>query len=114
MTGGKHFDRQVIHDGFKVFPSYIEETLMKNPMVKECCVVGQDGKEHAQGRLPVGHVVLDSCVNSSDEVIEELKQACKIELPEYAQPQLYYVLDSMPLTSIGKINYRFLENKTNN
>ena len=103
----------VRHDGFKVFPSLIENTLMKNPMVKECCVVGQNDRDHAQGMLPVGYVVLDSHTYDPDEVINELKCMCEAELPEYAQPQLFYVLDSMPLTSIGKINYRFLEKQVN-
>ena len=103
----------VRHDGFKVFPSLIENTLMKNPMVRECCVVGQNDQDHAQGMLPVGFVVLDKSTKDPNEVIEELKELCETDLPEYAQPKLFYILDSMPLTSIGKINYRYLENSAN-
>ena len=101
------------HDGFKVFPNLIENTLMKNPMVKECCVVGQNDRSHAQGMLPVVYVVLATHPLDLDEVIGELKNMCEEELPEYAQPRFFYVLDSMPLTPIGKINYRYLEERAN-
>ena len=86
---------------------------MKHPLVKECCVVGQKDKNHSQGMLPVGYVVLDHKTYDPDSVLDDLKLKCEEELPEYAQPQLFYVLDAMPLTSIGKINYRDLKIRAN-
>lgn len=42
-----------------------------------------------------------------------LIELCKKELPEYAQPVDFVFIDKMPLTPIGKIDYRKLEYKAN-
>ena len=41
--------------------------------------------------------------------LEELRQLCAEELPEYVQPVGYKFIDSMPMTPIGKFDYRKLE-----
>lgn len=41
--------------------------------------------------------------------MRELQQICKEELPEYVQPVGYKFLDELPLTPIGKVDYRKLE-----
>lgn len=40
------------HDGFKVFPSMIENVISRHPAVHQCSVVGCTDKDHVQGRLP--------------------------------------------------------------
>ena len=101
------------HDGFKVFPGFIENTILKNPLVKQCCVVGQNDLSHAQGMLPIAYIVLRNDKGNQDELLKELKLLCEEELPEYAQPRAFFIIDSMPLTSIGKIDYRYLEKCAN-
>ena len=39
------------------------------------------------------------------------KDLCNKELPEYAQPVEYIILPELPVTPIGKIDYRALEAK---
>ena len=41
--------------------------------------------------------------------MDELKMLCQKELPEYAQPVEFRLIDSLPLTPIGKVDYRALE-----
>lgn len=104
----------VRHDGFKVFPSFIENVVLKNDSVQECCSVGTEDKCHAQGMLPVVFVVLtEKAKKKKDRIIKELTELCQEELPEYAQPEEIFVIDKLPLTSIGKIDYRELENRVN-
>lgn len=98
------------HDGFKVFPSMIKKTIARHKAVKACCVVGVSDSGHSQGRLPVVYSVLNpEYIEEKSAVKQELVTLCKNELPEYSQPIDYMFRDSLPLTSIGKIDYRMLE-----
>ena len=100
------------HDGFKVFPSMIENVISRHPAVQQCSVVGCTDKDHVQGRLPFVYVVLDPAADHKKrQIVRELQQICKEELPEYVQPVGYKFLDELPLTPIGKVDYRKLEEK---
>ena len=100
----------VRHDGFKVFPSMIEKTISSHKTVVSCCVVGTPDKEHSQGKLPAAHIVLaPGFSGKEDDVRRQLAALCRKELPEYAQPVEYVFRTSLPLTPIGKVDYRVLE-----
>ena len=99
------------HDGFKVFPSMIENVISRHPAVHQCSVVGCADKDHVQGRLPFVYLVLDPAVPAAKrkQIIKELRQLCMEELPEYVQPVAYKFIPEMPMTPVGKIDYRQLE-----
>lgn len=42
-------------------------------------------------------------------VKKDLFGLCKSELPEYAQPSDFVFVEGLPLTPIGKVDYRKLE-----
>ena len=48
-------------------------------------------------------------IDREAEIMRELTVLCKKELPEYAQPVEFRFKDALPLTPIGKIDYRALE-----
>ena len=110
---GSRIKRLIIRpDGFKVFPSMIENAISHHPAVRQCSVVGCVAKDHPQGRLPFVYVVLDPAADHKKrQIVRELQQICKEELPEYVQPVGYKFLDELPLTPIGKVDYRKLEEK---
>ena len=98
------------HDGFKVFPSMIENVVSRHPAVHQCSVVGCADKDHTQGRLPFVYIVLKADTTAKKkQVIRELERMCAEELPEYVQPVAYKFISSMPMTPVGKIDYRQLE-----
>ena len=100
------------HDGFKVFPSMIENVISRHPAVQQCCVVGCADTDHTQGRLPFVFVVLDpAATGKKRQILRELRQLCREELPEYVQPasSAYKVITEMPMTPAGKADYRKLE-----
>ena len=98
------------HDGFKVFPSMIENVVSRHPAVHQCSVVGCTDKDHVQGRLPFVYIVLKADTTAKKkQVIRELERMCAEELPEYVQPVAYKFISSMPMTPVGKIDYRQLE-----
>ena len=98
------------HDGFKIFPSMIENVLSTHPAVRNCSVVGCADKDHVQGRLPLAYIVLDPhCEKKKRQIIRELRAMCADELPEYALPVGYKFIDALPLTPVGKVDYLTLE-----
>ena len=98
------------HDGFKVFPAMIENVVSRHPAVHQCSVVGCADKDHTQGRLPFVYIVLKSDTTAKKkQVIRELERMCAEELPEYVQPVAYKFISSMPMTPVGKVDYRQLE-----
>lgn len=99
------------HDGFKVFPSLIENVISQHPAIQQCSAVGCDDKDHVQGRLPFVYLVLDPAADAhkKKQIVDELRQRCTEELAEYVQPVGYKFVPTLPLTPVGKIDYRKLE-----
>ena len=99
------------HDGFKVFPSMIENVVSQHPAVHQCSVVGCADKDHVQGRLPFVYIVLTPAAAGvkKKQLIQELRQMCEEELPEYVQPVAYKFVSELPMTPVGKVDYRKLE-----
>lgn len=98
------------YDGFKVFPSIIENVISQHDAVDACKVVAIADAEHAQGKLPKAHIVLKEGHEESEDIIrDEIQQMCAEKLPEYCQPKEFKIRKDLPLTAIGKIDYRALE-----
>ncbi len=94
------------NDGFKISPFIIEKIIMKHPNVFDCCIVGVKDKEHGIGCVPIAYVVL---CNSAFDSIEEIKTICNSELSPKYIPQDFIIIDKLPLTQNGKVDYHSLE-----
>lgn len=101
------------YDGYKVFPVFIEDVVMQHSDIDNCCAIGKIDKEHIQGKLPYVYVVCKNKDIDEDKLKQELYELCKAELPEYAMPIGFSICDSLPVTNIGKIDYRKLEDMAN-
>lgn len=90
-----------------VFPSQIETCVEKIDFVSECCAVGVkvDGKQFVKV-----YVTLKYPMNA-DEVKARITDHCRKNLIRYAVPRFVEVIDSMPRTPLGKIDFRALESK---
>ncbi len=97
------------NDGFKIFPSLIENVVASLEAVESCCAIGKPDSTYHHGQVPVVYVVLKSSSANESFVKQELSALCQKELPEYAQPVDYKFIKSLPLTPIGKVDYRALE-----
>ena len=97
------------HDGFKVFPTQIENVIATCPEVKTCCAIGRADKDHLQGKLPVVYITLSREKKDKMKLKEELNSLCKQMLPEYMQPIDFVFIDKMPLTANGKVDFHELE-----
>lgn len=99
-------------DGFKVYPHVIEDAISSCPDVAMCTVVGTAAINDVQGQLPHAFFTLrPECTKSADEVIAELKKICVEHLVEYIYPEYYTCIDEMPMTAVGKVDYKELEKR---
>ncbi len=101
--------RMISRNGFKIFPSVIEDCLLQNPRVEACAVVS--GQNPAGETVPVAHVVLQA---GEDAALAEqtLRAHCKKNLNRYLNPAAYFFRPALPLTERGKLDYRTLERET--
>lgn len=98
------------YDGFKIFPSLIENVISTHPAVKVCSVVASQDKDNPRGYLPYVYIVLKENVQESQkEIKSEIIELCQDKLPEYAQPVGYKFSESLYYTPVGKVDYRKLE-----
>lgn len=98
------------HDGFKVFPTQIENVIAACPEVKTCCTIGRADKKHSQGKLPIVYVTLSQEVKDKLKLKEKINTLCRQKLPEYMQPVDIVFIDKMPITANGKVDFHKLEN----
>lgn len=102
----QRLDRMFIVSGYNVFPTEVENEILKVPSVTQCCVVGK--KAAIIGHKAFAYLVLQS---GADETItlEKVRQQCNQSLAEYARPSRYVILPELPLTRMRKIDYKALE-----
>lgn len=97
-------------DGHNVWPSAIESIIVAHEAVRECAVVGLPNPAGTSGKIPTAFIVKSPDSDKSEETIEnELREISHKKLPERDQALLYYFVDEIPLTPIGKVDYRKLE-----
>ena len=101
------------HDGIKVPPLDVEKVLNMNPLVKNCCVIGLDDQEHGFGSIPVAIVTLNNDGDNIEAIKEKILEGCKGQLGDKYIPKAIEVVDELPLTSVGKVDYRKLIDEYN-
>ena len=91
---------------FKLFPDYVSSVISEVPGIKESAVVCIDDPDYKS--IAIAFVVANNGINTGD--IEEIvKRYIEERLPIYCVPKRVFVIDSIPMTPIGKIDYRALE-----
>jgi len=91
-------DEQVKVRGFRIEPGEIESALAEHEGVKEAIIVAREE------RL-VAYIVAS---HEHGPGINELRSHLKSRLPDYMIPSAFVYLDTLPLTSHGKIDRRAL------
>ena len=102
------YKRLIPHGGFKLYPSYIEGIIMEHPDIDNCCVISIPDKVY--GASPEAHVVIKKdSVSELKKLKEELIKLCQDKLPSYSQPEDFIFEEDLPLTSVGKVDYKKVE-----
>jgi len=93
--------------GISVYPSQVEAVLDSHPSVRMSCVIAIP---HAtQVSVPRAYVVLKDIAEAGPEKTAELIAWCKKNLLPHSCPREMEFRSELPLTMVGKVAYRQLE-----
>jgi long-chain acyl-CoA synthetase len=93
----------IIRGGFNVYPREIEEVLLTHPDVSLAAVIGVPHESH--GEEVKAFVILNPGATTTPE---ELVAWGREQMASYKYPRLVEIVDSLPMTSTGKILKREL------
>ena len=102
--------RMIIRSGYKVFPSALENTVSMNDCIQSCSAIGIPSEQ--EGTAPVVVAVLEEQYRNQgmEEIVKDnIEELIQEQLPDYMYPVDIVFRDSLPLTSVGKIDYRTLQ-----
>lgn len=89
----------------KIFPMLVEKVLRQVPEIRECSVAGRKQKNS-----DFYETVAFIAENEENAVnIKKLKDICTESLPVYMVPVEFRLINALPRTPIGKIDFRTLE-----
>lgn len=98
-------------DGHTVAPAPIENILLSNSLISNCCVVGIKQKNQS-GAIPTAFIILKDIKKDTKSTIMEIDRFCLVHLPERDRALVYVVVEKLPYTLMGKIDYKQLEKYT--
>jgi long-chain acyl-CoA synthetase len=101
--------RIIISSGYNLYPSFIESVILKHQEVKSCCAIGVS--HPYKGQVVKVFIVLRNKNVDLDKVKSELKELCVMYLAKYSIPYFYEFRDSLPVTMLGKVDYKALEDE---
>ncbi|MBA4494698.1 long-chain fatty acid--CoA ligase [Paenactinomyces guangxiensis] len=102
------FKRMINVSGFKVWPTEVESILFSHPAVRQVCVVGTP--DQRSGEVVKAFVILqDQQETEVDEA--EIIEWAKERMAAYKCPRKIEFVQTLPMTSTGKILWRELQER---
>ncbi len=95
--------------GYRIGPSEIENCLVKHPAVANCAVVGTPDAERTN--LVKAFIVLAAGYRPSPELEAQLQEHVRGKLAPYEYPKEIEFVDSLPMTTTGKVQRRVLRQR---
>jgi long-chain acyl-CoA synthetase len=92
--------------GFMVAPIEVENVLMKYDGVKQAAVVGIKSNDKLSDKMIKAFIVIDN----DNLSLDDLKTYSIENLEPYKVPESFEIINSIPVTSSGKIQRNLLEN----
>jgi acetyl-CoA synthetase len=95
--------------GYRIGPSEIENCLVKHPAVANVAVVGSPDPE--RGNIVKAFIVLAPGRQASAALEAELQEHVRGRLAPYEYPKEIEFIDSLPMTTTGKVQRRVLRQR---
>lgn len=92
--------------GYRIGPGEIEDSLISHPAVKMVAVIGVPDPERTE--IVKAFIILEDGYTPSDELKKELQNHVKTRLAAHEYPRLIDFVDSLPMTTTGKVMRRKL------
>ena len=106
-------DRQVKVRGHRIELGEVESALNQHPSVRQATVAARE--DASTGKRLVAYVVPQSCSENAstdagckETITSSIRASLREKLPEYMVPSAFVFLESLPLTSSGKIDLKAL------
>ena len=103
-------DRMVKVRGFRVELGEVEAILAQHPAVGQCAVVAKQlATDNGISLTDKTHLVAYITLQPGQKAgVQELREFLRCRLPDFAVPAAVLLLDSMPLTPNGKVDFHAL------
>jgi acetyl-CoA synthetase len=95
--------------GYRIGPSEIESCLLKHASVANAAVIGKPDPERTH--IVKAFVVLQLGVVGSHELVEALQTHVRGKLAPYEYPKEIEFVESLPMTTTGKVQRRILRDR---
>jgi amino acid adenylation domain-containing protein len=105
-------DYQVKVRGYRIETAEIEQNLLKINGIKEAIVIGKQDNDTIGSKYLCAFIAWDPALPEKDRTVLEIKEYLSQWLPDYMIPRQLVSLEKMPLTSVGKVDRKALENET--
>jgi long-chain acyl-CoA synthetase len=98
----------IIRGGFNVYPRDVEDALLAHPLVASAAVVGRP--DDVYGEEVVAYVALREDAGAAPELdpAQVLLDWCAGSLAKHKRPREVHVVETVPLTSVGKTDRKAL------
>lgn len=107
LTYLSRIKRMIISSGYNIYPTRIEELLEEHPAIMMCAVVAIPHKKKIE--VPKVYIVLNEGYEENEKLLLEFKKIIMKNLPKYSWPAEYEFKKELPLTKLGKIDYKNLK-----
>lgn len=97
--------------GYRIGPGEIEDCLLGHPAIKVAAVVSTP--DPIRNTIIKAFVVLNACETSSDSLATDIQEFVKERLAAHEYPRLIEFVESLPMTTTGKLIRRVLRNRSN-
>ncbi len=99
-------DDVITSAGYRIGPSEIEDALLKHPAVRMAAAIGVP--DPVRTEIIKAFIILAPGVMSSEALAEELRESVRMRLARHEVPRLIEFVESLPMTTTGKIMRREL------
>jgi len=93
----------IVRNGYNVYPSEVEDAMVRHPAVAQAAVFGLPDEKHGQ-EVHAAVVLMPGRVASAEEIVDFTRE----RIAAYKYPRVVHLVDSLPLGGSGKVVKRQL------